>query len=347
MTKISKSRIDMEGSRLDGVGKLTISSTNGIIFSDNSSVTTAPSGFRNRIINGDHTVDQINVGSAYTIVAGAARQPIIDMFYSNCTGANVSGQQITATDSTKRFRYTGAASVTAINHDTAISAANSRDLASKTVTLSAKLSNSLLTTVTWTTYYANTTETFGTIASPTRTLIATSTFTVTSSETTYAVQIAIPAAATTGLEIVLSVGAQTSGTWTIGDVQLELGTIAASGVVVERVEEGEQLRRCKRVFQKTYDLSVVPGSIVYPGVVCIFSLQANRPYQTSKFEVEMRSTPTIVIYSPTSGAVGVADTGISIGQDFFSTKGITYYGIGTIGTGGALFHYTAAARLMT
>jgi hypothetical protein len=63
MTKISKSRIDMEGSRLDGVGKLTISSTNGIIFSDNTTVSTANSlGMRNLVINGDMRIDQRNAG---------------------------------------------------------------------------------------------------------------------------------------------------------------------------------------------------------------------------------------------------------------------------------------------
>jgi hypothetical protein len=218
----------------------------GYTFPDNSLLTTAPSGFRNRIINGDHTVDQLNAGAAYTIVAGAARQAIVDMFFANCTGANVTGQQVTAADGTKRFRYTGAASVTAINHDTAISAVNSRDMAGQTCTLSAKLSNSLLTTVTWTAYYANTTEAFGTIATPTRTQIATGTFTVNATEATYAASFAVPTAATTGIEVVLSVGAQTSGTWTIGDVQLERGSIGASSIVVDKVDQQTQAVRCGR-----------------------------------------------------------------------------------------------------
>jgi hypothetical protein len=82
--------------------------------------------------------------------------------------------------------------------------------------------------VTWTAYYANTADTFGTLASPTRTQIATGTFTVTSTLTRYSTQISIPAAATTGIEIVFTVGAQTSGTWVIGNVQLEESSIATS-----------------------------------------------------------------------------------------------------------------------
>jgi len=101
-------------------------------------------------------------------------------------------------------------------------------MAGSTATLSLDISNSLLTTVTWTAYYANTADTFGTLASPTRTQIATGTFTVTSTLTRYSTQISIPAAATTGIEIVFTVGAQTSGTWVIGNVQLEESSIATS-----------------------------------------------------------------------------------------------------------------------
>ncbi len=83
-----------------------------------------------------------------------------------------------------------------------------------------------MTSVTWTAYYATTADTFGTLASPTRTQIATGTFTVTSTLSRYSAQIFIPSAATTGIEIVFSVGAQTSGTWTIDNVQLEAGPLA-------------------------------------------------------------------------------------------------------------------------
>jgi hypothetical protein len=94
--------------------------------------------------------------------------------------------------------------------------------------LSVDISNNLLTSVTWTAYYANTADTFGTLASPTRTQIATGTFTVTSTLTNYNAQISIPAAATTGIEIVFTVGAQTSSIWVIGNVQLEKGSTATS-----------------------------------------------------------------------------------------------------------------------
>jgi hypothetical protein len=117
------------------------------------------------------------------------------------------------------------------------------------VTLSAFLANSLLTTVTWTAYYANTADTFGTLASPTRTQIATGSWTVTSSLARYTANIVIPTAATTGIEIVFTVGAQISGTWRIGAVQFESGTVATP---FERRPIGTELALCQRYLYRMY-----------------------------------------------------------------------------------------------
>jgi hypothetical protein len=65
---------------------------------------------------------------------------------------------------------------------------------------------------------------FGSLASPTKAQFATGSWTINSTITRYSAQIAVPAAATTGIEIVFSVGSQTSGTWTIGNVKLEPGS---------------------------------------------------------------------------------------------------------------------------
>ena len=202
---------------------------------------------RNRIINGNCATDQRNAGASQIITAGAALAYTVDRWYAYSTGANVTGQRVTgATANQYRYQFTGAASVTAIGFAQRIEAINSADLAGTTATLSVDLANSLLTTVTWTAYYANTTDTFGTLASPTVTSIATGTFTVTSTVTRYNAQISIPSAATTGLQIVLSVGAQTSGTWTIGNVQLEPGSAATP---YERQIYSDQLAQCQRYYE--------------------------------------------------------------------------------------------------
>jgi len=201
-------------------------------------------GLRNKIINGSMATDQRNSGAAQTITAGAALAYTVDRFYGYSTGGNVTGQQVAGTSPNAfLYRFTGAASVTKIGFAQRIENLNCQDLAGKTAKLSVDLSNSLLTTVTWAAYYANTANTFGSLASPTRTLISTGTFTVTSTLTRYNTSITIPSAATTGIEIELSVAAQISGTWSIGNFQLELGSTATT---FEQRSIGLELALCQR-----------------------------------------------------------------------------------------------------
>jgi hypothetical protein len=231
----------------------TVQTSNGEISSANiAAATSNPSDvmFRNRIINGDMSIDQRNDGAAQTITAAAALAYTVDRWYAYCTGANVAGQRITGSGTSQySYQFTGAASVTKIGFAQRIEDLNSFDLSNNTATLSVDLGNSLLTTVTWRASYANTINSFGTLASPTVTEIATGTFTVTSSVTRYITQITIPSAATTGIEIEFSVGAQTSGTWTIGNVQLERGPAATS---FDRRPAGTELALCERYYFRTY-----------------------------------------------------------------------------------------------
>lgn len=254
-------------------------------------------GFRNRIINGDFKIDQRNAGAAQTITAGAALAYTVDRWYAYCTGANVTGQQVAGSSQTqKRYQFTGAASVTAIGFGTRLEAQNTYDLNSQTVTIAADLANSLLTTVTWTLYRATTSDdTFGTLASPTITQIATGTFTVNSTVTRYNAQASVPAAATTGLQLVLSVGAQTSGTWTIGDVQLELGSTATA---FEQRPYPVELAMCQRYYYR------IPGSSQQA-----FGTSANVSTTltdvVTTFQPKMRAAPTALQQSGTAGDYGV------------------------------------------
>ena len=207
-------------------------------------------GFKNRIINGAMMVDQRNAGASQTFTAGAALAYAVDRWYGYCTGANITGQQIaggtTPTVTQNRYRFTGVASVTSVGFGQRIEQKNSYDLAGSTCTLSADLAiSATLTTVTWTAYYATTTaDTFGSLASPTVTQIATGTFTVTSTVTNFSANISVPAAATTGIQILFTVGALTAGlTWTIGNVQLEKGSTATS---FDYRDYGTELFLCQR-----------------------------------------------------------------------------------------------------
>ena len=264
-------------------------------------------GLRNRVINGSMATDQRNSGAAQTITAGAALAYTVDRFYGYSTGANVTGQQVAGTSpNAYLYRFTGAASVTKIGFAQRIEDLNCQDLAGNTAKLSVDLSNSLLTTVTWTAYYANTANTFGSLASPTRTLISTGTFTVTSTLTRYNTSITIPSAATTGIEIELSVAAQISGTWSIGNFQLELGSTAT---IFEQRSYGLELALCQR-----YGASI--GINQYR-----VDLSANGAgNSTLSFPITpMRVVPTAITqptftYTNASGAsfTGVTNSGITL-----------------------------------
>jgi hypothetical protein len=270
----------VETSGLSGSGASS-NSTTGNVFSQ-----TGP--FKNKIINGAMAVDQRNAGASQTFTAGAALAYAVDRWYGYCTGANVTGQRVAGTGADQyRYRFTGASSVTAIGFAQRIEQLNSYDLNTTTATLSVDLANSLLTSVTWTAFYANTADTFGTLASPTRTQIATGTFTVTSTVTRYSASISIPAAATTGIEIVFTVGAQTSGTWTIGDVQLEAGS---SATAFERRSYGQELQLCQRY---AYVMRTYSAGEAYFRFPTGYTAGSSTTVTNIPYPVEMRSTPSL------------------------------------------------------
>lgn len=311
--------------------------------------------FSNRIINGRMQIDQRNAGAAQTITAGAALAYSIDRWYAYCTGANVTGQRIALANSQNRYRFTGAASVTGVGFGQRIEAANSLDLAGQTTTLQVALASSSLTTINWNAYYANTADSFGTLASPTRTSIASGSFTITSTEAMYSAQISIPSAATTGIEIVFSGGALlASQTLQIGQVQLELGGNATS---VEVLSVGLELSRCQRYYEKSYDAAVVPGTSTTIGI-CVSnapSLVNTYRYAKVAHRVEKRAAPTVVVYSQT-GSTGQASNGAGTdllansaqvtdaspsGFSLVNNRGSDATPVGSV----VMWHYTSSAEL--
>jgi hypothetical protein len=291
---------------------MTVGSGGNVTFPA-SVVMSSPYGIRNRLINGAIAVDQRNSGASQTITAGAALAYTVDRWYAYCTGANVTGQRVAnAVANTFSYRFTGAASVTAIGFGQRIEAINSADLAGTTAVLSVELANSLLTTVTWTAFYANTTDTFGTLASPTVTQIATGTFTVNSTLTRYSTSISIPSAATTGLQIVFTVGAQTSGTWTIDNVQLEPGNIATP---FQWRPIGMEVGLCYRYYRRylnngTTYTSLGSGLTQGPSNISRWGFQLDTP---------MRATPTLSIVNAVgwNGPIGGA---VAVGSNLCSTN---------------------------
>lgn len=244
----------------------------------------------NRIINGCFRVDQRNSGASQTVTAGAALAYAADRWYVYCTGANVTGQRIAISNAQNRYRFTGAASVTGVGLGQRIEALNSLDLAGGNAVLQVKASSSSLTSLGWAVYYATTTDSFGTLAAPTRTLISSGTFTITATDATYTASFAVPSAATTGLEIVFTGGALlASQTLTIGDVQLEAGSVATP--YVRRPISLEQTL-CYRYFQRHVDPPL-------RGVFATTTLGT----QMAMTIAEMRAAPTATI----SGTLSIYD----------------------------------------
>ena len=198
-------------------------------------------------------------------------------------------------------------------------------MAGQTATLSVNLANSVLTTVTWTASYANTADTFGTIGTPTKTQIATGTFTVTSTLTQYTTNISIPAAATTGIEILFTVGAQTSGTWQIGNVQLEAGSVATP---YERQIYSDQLAQCQRYF------ATFGGSSAYEFFAVGLANSNNTGYFSLVLPTTMRSTPSLGYSAFSDICIGYTAGGATVTNNVYigqNSKQIIYV-VATVAT---------------
>ena len=222
-----------------------------------SSVYLSPyASLRNRLHNGDMRIAQRNaygtlqsrsITSSTAVPAGSYYGNniyAIDRWFCVAVGGTATIAQVAGTGSTQyRAQVTGGVSMTSMYYGQRIEQANSYDLAGTTCTLSVDLSNSILTAVTYTISYANSADAFGTIGTPTKTTITTGSWTVSSSLARYSVTVSVPATATTGIEILFSVGAQTSGTWVIGNAQFEQGAVVTP---FDRRPYTTELQLCQR-----------------------------------------------------------------------------------------------------
>lgn len=285
------------------LGPAYINTFLGSFLKADTGIAGAQFSFRNLIINGALRINQRFAVAAQTFTAGAALAYCADRFYGFCTGANVTGQTINAsgTDPAK-YRFNGAASVTGIGLGHRIESAIARRLAGKTAVLSARIANSVLSSVTWTAYRANAADAFGTLASPTRTQIATGAFTVNSTLTRYQASFSIPSLGENGIEIVFTVGAQTAGTFEVAEVQLEEGTVATPFEVVPLPYD---LSLCERYYEKTFPINTAPAQNA--GVAgCQFQSQLTTGSNVMAFGTLFRtrkrsgSTPTVTLYNPSA-----------------------------------------------
>ena len=214
--------------------------------------------FRNLFINGDFEIDQRNSGAAQTITAGAALAYTVDRWFAYSVGSNATGQRI-ATATTDRYKgtpnrftykLTGAVGNTNVYFGQRIEAVNCHHLAGQKATLQADiiLSSSMSRDITWVAYYANTADTFGTVAAPTKVEITRGQWSVRDAIKNYTATFDVPAAAVTGIEIIFIVPSLSAlQTVSFADVQFEAGPNPSP---FEHRQFGAELALCQRYYYR-------------------------------------------------------------------------------------------------
>jgi hypothetical protein len=265
-----------------------------------SSTPTTQTGFRNVLINGDMKIDQRRGGSSFNVPgAGGVYTYATDRWFAYSSNTQALTQRLYASG----YYYTRISvnsSLTAFTLGQRIESINSYHLAGKTVTLSFRMS-STASSVTWAASYANTTDTFGTQASPTVTSITSGTVTPTSSFTNYSVTFSVPSDATTGLQITFTTASEFGINLQLTNVQLELGAVATP---FEQRPIGTELALCQRYY---YRFNPAASSSNTLGVGFADTTTASQ--HTHFFPVSMRIAPTALEQSGTAGNYAIRYAG--------------------------------------
>jgi len=239
--------------------------------------------FKNRLINGAMIVDQRNNGVAQTPTLGANAYTL-DRWFLYSTGATVTTQQVAGIGGYQAaLRITGSSSNTGSLLAQRIEQRNCFDLAGQNVTVSVTLVGSTSGSVTWNLgYAAGGADTWSGTTS-----ITSGTISFTTTVTTYTFTVAVPSAATTGLQLYFDFGAVGSGvTRTITGVQLEKGVTATS---FDYRPYGTELQLCQRYcYAINPNISVIgPASAVIIPVYVPASLRTaptlNAPYTNATY----------------------------------------------------------------
>jgi hypothetical protein len=147
----------------------------------------------------------------------------------------------------------------------------------------------------------------------------------------------------------------TSRTFFITGVQMETGSVATD---FESRSYGEELALCKRYYQKTYDYGTAVATSTENGWAWYgtdYNVGITSTFQSQgiRFETEMRTQPTMVLYDAQGNAGKCTRYRVGVGPnhdqtssvDLITTKNFRHSGAGTTATGNIAFHYTADAEL--
>jgi hypothetical protein len=137
-----------------------------------------------------------------------------------------------------------------------------------------------------------------------------------------------------------------NATWYITGVQLEVGSTATS---FDYRPYTTELQLCQRYYCKTYNISVVPGTVDSNGSVGGSGTgNLYRPIVNWSYPVQMRATPTITIYSPATGTSGKArddNAGTDLDASAYrtGTSGTRWYPASTPASGNDIFAQIVAS----
>ena len=136
---------------------------------------------------------------------------------------------------------------------------------------------------------------------------------VTTSWATYSVTADVDTASTKNVAVLIWSDVTTTSLGEflyLADVQLEKADAATH---YEYLTPTEDLHNCQRFFQKSYASSTEPGTVTNQGAVSqrVPYTSATLLIRPGPFSVEMRATPSVVIYNPTTGLSGSVRSGTS------------------------------------
>ena len=278
--------------------------TTGLTFSDASvqSAAASPYVLKNRIINGDMRIDQRNAGASVSVASGAGNIYTVDRWAGATSGGTATYQRVAGpTGYQYAMQITGGAGVTQAQLFQRIEAANSYDLASKTVTVSFVASSTTVTTLNILTVY----PTSGSDNwSGGYTNIATNTITINSTDTAYSTSFSLTSNVTNLIGLIYYTGSFTSVTLKITGVQLEIGT---SATPFERRLYNQELANCQRYYFKTTNNS---SAYVQFAIGRCFSTSAGTANLV--LPCPMRTQPTLGYTTPVSGNFDYGITGLNI-----------------------------------
>ena len=146
-----------------------------------------------------------------------------------------------------------------------------------------------------------------------------------------------------------NLGGTSGATFYLTGVQLEKGSTATD---FEYVEYSQQLQMCQRYFEKSYNQEHAPATVTTAGVVwnylTVISGTVGDLAVTLQFKADKRVTPTMVFYSPGTGAAGYFQSvsgDVAAAIQFAGQHNCGVYGSVNNGNGQLRVQYTASAEL--